>query len=155
MNSMAEPTRIDIALGERSYPIYIGANLLGRAAELMGERIARDLLVVTNTTVEPLYARSFKEMCERSGRCVTVLALPDGEQFKTLETTQTIFYALVAGRFNRDAALVALGGGVVGDIVGFAAACYQRGIDFIQVPTTLLAQVDSSVGSKRLQQFAG
>lgn len=143
-----EPTRIDIALGERSYQIYIGAHLLARSTELLGDRVSRDLLIVTNTTVEPLYARSLKEACERSGRRVEVLALPDGERYKTLATTQTIFDALVAGRFNRDAALVALGGGVVGDIVGFAAACYQRGIDFIQVPTTLLAQVDSSVGGK-------
>ncbi|MET0661462.1 MAG: 3-dehydroquinate synthase [Steroidobacteraceae bacterium] len=148
MSSVDEPARIDISLGERSYPIYIGPNLLERGAELLGDRIARDLLIVTNTTVEPLYARSFKEVCERSARRVAIIALPDGEQFKTLETTQTIFNALVTGRFNRDAALIALGGGVVGDIVGFAAACYQRGIDFIQVPTTLLAQVDSSVGGK-------
>ena len=148
MSRAGEPTRIDIALGERSYPIYIGAALLERSAKLLEDRIPRDVLIVTNTTVEPLYARHLKNACDAAGRRVSVLALPDGEQYKTLETTSKIFDALVAGRLNRDAALIALGGGVVGDIVGFAAACYQRGIDFIQVPTTLLAQVDSSVGGK-------
>lgn len=146
--SASLPTRIDIALGERSYPIYIGANLLERSAELMGKLLPSDLLIVTNTTVEPLYGQLVAQACQRAGKRVSVLALPDGEQHKTLETASRIFDALVAGRFNRDAALIALGGGVIGDIVGFAAACYQRGIDFIQVPTTLLAQVDSSVGGK-------
>jgi 3-dehydroquinate synthase len=148
VSQTSEPTRIDIALGDRSYPIYIGDDLLNRSGELLGHLAARDLLIVTNTTVEPLYATMLKHALERAERRVAVLALPDGEQHKTLQTASTIFDALVEGRFNRDAALVALGGGVVGDIVGFAAACYQRGIDFIQVPTTLLAQVDSSVGGK-------
>ncbi|MET0984432.1 MAG: 3-dehydroquinate synthase [Steroidobacteraceae bacterium] len=148
MNRASEPTRIDIDLGERSYPIYVGAQLLERSAELLGSVATRDLLIVTNTTIEPLYALRLKSAFERADRRVSLLALPDGEQYKTLETTSKIFDTLVAGRFNRDATLVALGGGVIGDIVGFAAASYQRGIDFIQVPTTLLAQVDSSVGGK-------
>lgn len=147
--------RIDIALGDRSYPIYIGAGLLQRSAELLADIDARDLLIVTNKTVEPLYASVVRDALSKSGKRVAVCTLPDGEQFKTLETTNRIFDDLVAGRFNRDAALVALGGGVVGDIVGFAAACYQRGVDFIQMPTTLLAQVDSSVGGKTGVNHAG
>ena len=139
---------IEIALGDRSYPIHIGPGLLNRSAELLQRLAARDLLIVTNTTVEPLYARTISDALTAAGKRVSVCVLPDGEQHKTLATTAHIFDALVHGRFNRDAALVALGGGVIGDIVGFAAACYQRGIDFVQVPTTLLAQVDSSVGGK-------
>jgi 3-dehydroquinate synthase len=140
--------RVDIALGERSYPIYVGRGLLGQANELLAEVAARDLLIVSNVTVEPLYGAQLRTAFERGGKRVATFTLPDGEQHKTLATMSTILDALVEGRFNRDAALVALGGGVIGDIVGFAAACYQRGIDFIQVPTTLLAQVDSSVGGK-------
>jgi 3-dehydroquinate synthase len=107
---------------------------------------ARDVLVVTNTTVAPLYLARL----ERSlvGKRVASVVLPDGEQHKTLETLGQVFDALVARRMNRDACVAALGGGVVGDMAGFAAACYQRGVDYVQVPTTLLAQVDSSVGGK-------
>jgi 3-dehydroquinate synthase len=138
--------RIDVSLGDRSYPIYIGAGLVGDRA-LVGDAVpAHQVLIVTNDIVAPLYLEPLREAL--GDRNVDVLVLPDGEQHKTLATFSTIIDRLVAARFHRDACLAALGGGVVGDITGFAAACYQRGIDFIQVPTTLLAQVDSSVGGK-------
>jgi 3-dehydroquinate synthase len=138
--------RIDIALGERSYPILIGPRLLEDAQLLSAHIEARNLLIVTNETIAPLYLAKLQAALQ--GRRVATLVLPDGEQHKTLESFELIVDALVAERMNRDAAAVALGGGVIGDMVGFAAASYQRGIDYIQVPTTLLAQVDSSVGGK-------
>lgn len=138
--------RIDIALGERSYPIIIGSNLIEDAALLDAHVRARTVLIVSNATVAPLYAEALKRSL--GSRRVHEVILPDGEEHKTLATVSCIFDAAIAGRLNRDAAMIALGGGVVGDMTGFAAACYQRGIDYIQVPTTLLAQVDSSVGGK-------
>lgn len=138
--------RVEIALGERSYPILIGENLLDDAQTLSAHIKARSVLIVTNTTVAPLYSEKIRHAL--TDRNVAELALPDGEQFKTLEHVSRIIDALVDARMNRDAMVVALGGGVIGDMAGFAAACYQRGIDFVQVPTTLLAQVDSSVGGK-------
>ena len=138
--------RVDIALGERSYPILIGPRLLEDAQLLSTHITARSLLIVTNETIAPLYLPKLQSALQ--GRRVATLILPDGEQHKTLESFSRILDALVAERMNRDAAAVALGGGVIGDMVGFAAACYQRGIDYVQVPTTLLAQVDSSVGGK-------
>jgi 3-dehydroquinate synthase len=139
-----QTVRID--LGPRSYPILIGSGLLDRPAVVGQVVAARDVLVVTNRTVGPLYLDALLRGLEgkRSGS----VALEDGEQFKTLGTLSRVLDAMVAQRLNRDACIVALGGGVVGDVAGFAAACYQRGIDFVQVPTTLLAQVDSSVGGK-------
>jgi len=138
--------RLRIELGERSYPILIGAGLLDDAA-LMDEAVAaRDVLVVSNVTVAPLYLARLERAL--SGRRVASVVLPDGERYKTLETVSTVLDALVERRMNRDACVAALGGGVVGDIAGFAAACYQRGVDYLQLPTTLLAQVDSSVGGK-------
>lgn len=137
---------LQISLGERSYPILIGAGLLGDTTTLATHIEARDLLIVTNDKVGPLYLE--KLQASLSGKRTTAIVLPDGEEHKTLSTVATIFDALTANRMNRDAAIVALGGGVVGDIAGFAAACYQRGIDYVQIPTTLLAQVDSSVGGK-------
>jgi 3-dehydroquinate synthase len=140
------PQRIDIALGERSYPILIGPRLLEDGQLLSKHIAARNLLIVTNETIAPLYLAKLQNALQ--SRRVATLVLPDGEQHKTLESFSRIIDALVAERMNRDAAAVALGGGVIGDMVGFAAACYQRGIDYVQVPTTLLAQVDSSVGGK-------
>jgi 3-dehydroquinate synthase len=138
--------RLLIDLGARSYPILIGTGLLEDAAVLSSATTARDVLVVTNETVAPLY---LERLCRGlAGKRVAALALPDGEQFKTLGTVGTVLDALVEHRMNRDACVAALGGGVVGDMAGFAAACYQRGVDYVQVPTTLLAQVDSSVGGK-------
>ena len=140
------PETLRIDLGERSYPIVIGEGLLEDAELLVRHVTARDVLVVTNETVGPLYADRLAEALP--GKRVRSVALPDGEQYKTLEVLGRVFDALVEARLNRDACVIALGGGVVGDMAGFAAACYQRGIDFVQVPTTLLAQVDSAVGGK-------
>lgn len=138
--------RLQIELGERSYPILIGKGLLREAGLLQQHIAARNLLTVTNDRVGPLYLQTLKNALE--SRRVSEVILPDGEVHKTLEVVSRIFDACVGARLNRDAAIIALGGGVVGDMAGFAAACYQRGIDYIQVPTTLLAQVDSAVGGK-------
>jgi 3-dehydroquinate synthase len=137
---------IIVDLGERSYPIVIGSGLLGGGFDL-GEHVGGgDCLVVSNETVAPLYLEKLQACL--GDKAVQSIALPDGEAFKTLETVTSIFDRLVAIAASRDTTVVALGGGVVGDITGFAAACYMRGVAFIQVPTTLLAQVDSSVGGK-------
>ena len=138
--------RLHIDLGERSYPILVGPGLLDDAAVLDQTVAARDVFVVTNTTVAPLYLARLQRAL--GGRRVASAVLPDGEQHKTLATLALVFDGLVEHRMNRDACVVALGGGVVGDMAGFAAACYQRGVDYVQLPTTLLAQVDSSVGGK-------
>jgi 3-dehydroquinate synthase len=139
-------SRVDIALGDRSYPILIGPQLLEDSEAFADHVSARSLLIVTNETIAPLYLEKLKAALQ--GRRLGALVLPDGEQYKTLESMGRIIDALVEQRMNRDAAVAALGGGVIGDMAGFAAACYQRGIDYVQVPTTLLAQVDSSVGGK-------
>ena len=143
---MPDTRSITVELGERSYPIFIGSGLLGGGFDLSAHVRGPDCLVVTNETVEPLYLDAL--MAGLAGKQVRVISLPDGEAYKTLETVEDILDTLVENSANRDTTVVALGGGVVGDIAGFAAACYMRGVDFIQVPTTLLAQVDSSVGGK-------
>jgi len=135
-----------VELGERSYPIHIGSGLLGRAELVRPHLRGEQVMVVTNETVAPLYLDQTLEAF--AGLTCETVVLPDGEQYKTLHTLDRIFDALLGRRFDRQATLVALGGGVVGDMTGFAAACYQRGVPFIQIPTTLLAQVDSSVGGK-------
>jgi 3-dehydroquinate synthase len=137
---------LQVELGERSYPIHIGAGLLLRAELYQPHIRGRQVMIVSNETVAPLYLDKVRDAL--SGYQLEQVVLPDGEEFKTLEVLNRIFDALLANRFNRSCCLVALGGGVVGDMTGFAAASYQRGVDFIQVPTTLLAQVDSSVGGK-------
>jgi 3-dehydroquinate synthase len=124
----------------------IGAGLLANRELLGGHIQGRDLLIVTNTTVARLYLAKLTDCL--AGRRVAQCILPDGEQHKTLQTAARVFDALVDEKMNRDATVLALGGGVVGDIAGFAAACYQRGVGYVQIPTTLLAQVDSSVGGK-------
>jgi 3-dehydroquinate synthase len=137
---------LKVELGSRSYPILIGEGLLGQA-ELLGKHVpARDVLIVSNTTVAPLYLDTLGAAL-RPRRVVEVI-LPDGESHKVLPNVARILDVLVANRFARDCAVVALGGGVVGDMAGFAAASYQRGVSYVQVPTTLLSQVDSSVGGK-------
>lgn len=136
---------VNVDLGERSYPIYIGSNLL--ASDLIKRHIrAQQVLIVTNETIAPLYLERVKE--QLAGFVVDDCILPDGEQYKTWQTLQLIFEKLLASGHTRSTTIVALGGGVIGDMAGFAASCYQRGVRFIQVPTTLLAQVDSSVGGK-------
>lgn len=136
--------RVD--LGERSYPIYIGADLLARTDLLAPHIAGRQVAIVTNETVAPLYLGALETAL--AGYAVTSIVLPDGEAFKNWETLQAIFDGLLGARHDRRTTVVALGGGVIGDMAGFAAACYQRGVNFIQVPTTLLSQVDSSVGGK-------
>lgn len=137
---------LQVQLGERSYPIYIGAGLLGQP-ELLTQHIrSKQVIVVTNDTIAPLYLDQVLK--NLSAYSVETVILPDGEQFKTLEFVSKIFDKLLLSKFSRNATLIALGGGVIGDMGGFAAACYQRGIAFVQIPTTLLAQVDSSVGGK-------
>jgi 3-dehydroquinate synthase len=145
--------RVWIDLGDRSYPILVGAGLLGDSGVVSGAIEARDVLIVSNGTVAPLYLDRLT--ASLAGRRLGSVLLPDGERYKTLATLTSIFDALVEQRMNRDACVVALGGGVVGDMAGFAAACYQRGVDYVQVPTTLLAQVDSSVGGKTGVNHAG
>ncbi len=143
---MSTPRTITVELGERSYPIVIGRGLLGGNFDL-GEYLAGgDCLIVSNETVAPLYLDALR--ANLYGKSVEAIELPDGEAFKTLDTVSGVLDKLVAAGANRDTTLIALGGGVVGDITGFAAACYMRGVAFVQVPTTLLAQVDSSVGGK-------
>jgi 3-dehydroquinate synthase len=142
-------TEVRIDLGDRSYPILIGEGLLGRTetwAPVAHPRAAA--LVVTNETVAPLCAGALVQALQPLFARVDVLALPDGEAFKDWQHLQRIFDALLGARADRATTLFALGGGVVGDMTGFAAACYMRGVPFVQVPTTLLAQVDSSVGGK-------
>ncbi|RTZ61945.1 MAG: 3-dehydroquinate synthase [Gammaproteobacteria bacterium] len=137
---------LTVDLGERSYPIYIGAGLLARS-ELIADNIhGKQVLVVSNETVAPLYLQ--KVLDSLTSFKVHVTVLPDGEQYKNLDVLNSIFDKLLSVPCSRDVTIIALGGGVVGDITGFAAASYQRGVDFIQIPTTLLAQVDSSVGGK-------
>jgi 3-dehydroquinate synthase len=137
---------LKVELGASSYPILIGAGLLGRSEAYDPQLGARDVLVVSNTTVAPLYLAPLRAAL--GARRVVEAILPDGEAHKTLANTSRVLDVLVANRFARDCAVLALGGGVVGDLAGFAAACYQRGVAFVQVPTTLLAQVDSAVGGK-------
>ncbi|WP_018014315.1 3-dehydroquinate synthase [Teredinibacter turnerae] len=138
---------LNLDLGERSYPIFIGQSLLQNPALFTPHLSSQQVLVVTNTTVAPLYLAQLKATLSHCDKLDSVV-LPDGEQHKTLGVLNTIFDTLIAQRHNRKTTLIALGGGVVGDMTGFAAACYQRGVNFIQVPTTLLSQVDSSVGGK-------
>lgn len=140
--------KLTVALGERAYPIYIGQGALG-GSELVLPFLRRPkAAIVSNTTVAPLYLQKFSDSLRASGIDVAEIILPDGEQFKNWQTLNTIFDVLLERRCERSTTLIALGGGVVGDMTGFAAACYQRGMPFIQIPTTLLAQVDSSVGGK-------
>jgi 3-dehydroquinate synthase len=137
---------LDLDLGKKSYPIYIGENILSKS-ELLTKHIAgKQVMIVSNTTVAPLYLDKLKALLTdfEVKECI----LPDGEKYKNLGTVNLIYSTLLENRFDRSCTLIALGGGVVGDMTGFAASSYQRGVDFIQVPTTLLSQVDSSVGGK-------
>lgn len=137
---------LTVQLGERSYPIIIGSGLLGGDFDLSEFVRGGDCLIVSNETVAPLYLDALRANLE--GKSIESISLPDGEAHKTVATVTSVIDKLVDVGANRDTTVIALGGGVIGDIAGFAAACYMRGVDFIQVPTTLLAQVDSSVGGK-------
>ena len=144
---MSGPLRVE--LGERSYPIHIGEGILGEPALYAPHVAGRTAAVVTNETVAPLYAARVERALAAAGAAATLrVVLPDGEAFKTWQTLDRIFAALLEAQADRHSVIVAVGGGVVGDMGGFAAATYQRGIAHVQVPTTLLAQVDSSVGGK-------
>lgn len=148
MTEMTSAQRtLTVALGERSYPIHIGVGLLTRANVLVPYLAGQQVMVVTNETIAPLYLEALCASLPDHLEVRTVV-LPDGEQYKTIEQVSRIWDALLDAGFNRRCTLVALGGGVIGDMVGYAAAAYQRGVAFIQVPTTLLSQVDSSVGGK-------
>ncbi len=138
---------VEIDLGERRYPIHVGAGIIGERGLFAPHVGDRHAFVVTNETVAPLYLDRLREALADAAE-VSTHVIADGERHKTLDTFAAIQNVLVARRVARDGVVIALGGGVVGDIAGFAAACYQRGVDFVQVPTTLLAQVDSSVGGK-------
>ena len=137
---------VKVELGDRSYTISIGDNMLNEHGLVADLLVGSQVMIVTNTTVAPLHLD--KLLTQLDGFDPIIVKLADGEHYKTLETVTTIFDVLLEHQFSRNSTLIALGGGVVGDITGFAAACYQRGINFIQIPTTLLAQVDSSVGGK-------
>ncbi len=137
---------LTVDLADRSYPIFIGESLISNSDLYSPYIKGKQVMIVTNTTVAPLYLEQVKSAL--SDYDVDEVILPDGEQYKNLDTLNLIFDALLEKRHNRTTTLIALGGGVVGDMTGFAASCYQRGVDFIQVPTTLLSQVDSSVGGK-------
>ncbi len=140
--------RLTVTLGERSYPITIASGLFNEPASFWPLKSGEQVMLVTNETLAPLYLERVQRVLEQSGVKVDVVILPDGEQYKSLSVLDSVFTALLEKPHGRDTTLVALGGGVIGDLTGFAAASYQRGVRFIQVPTTLLSQVDSSVGGK-------
>jgi 3-dehydroquinate synthase len=144
---------LKVELGTRSYPILIDAGLMARSELLRAHVPGRDLLIVSNTTVAPLYLPALAASLAPRRRVDVIL--PDGEAHKTLLNAARVLDVLIANRFGRDCTVVALGGGVVGDLAGFAAACYQRGVALVQVPTTLLAQVDSAVGGKTAVNHPG
>ena len=135
-----------VDLGDRSYPIYIGPDCLSQADLIKQHVCGNSALIVSNDVVAPLYLEETQAML--SGLRVETVILPDGEKYKNLETLNTIYDALLSNKLDRNTTIIALGGGVIGDMAGFAAASYQRGVNLIQIPTTLLSQVDSSVGGK-------
>jgi len=139
---------LTVDLGDRSYPIHIGPGLLSQSGLIAPHLLQKRVMVVTNTTVAPLYLAQLTATLESAGVKVAKVVLPDGEAYKNWETLNLIFDGLLTDRAERKTTLIALGGGVIGDMTGFAAACYQRGVPFVQIPTTLLSQVDSSVGGK-------
>ncbi|KAE9606627.1 hypothetical protein Lal_00026133 [Lupinus albus] len=146
----AVPTTVDVDLGDRSYPIYIGSGLLHQPHLLQRHVHGRRVLVVTNTTVAPLYLDKVVHALTTENQNVSVesVILPDGEQYKNMDTLMKVFDKAIESRLDRRSTFVALGGGVIGDMCGYAAASFLRGVNFIQIPTTVMAQVDSSVGGK-------
>lgn len=139
---------LNVSLADRSYPIHIGKNLLSNARLILPYLKRKHVAIVTNTTVAPLYLEALKQSLQAEGVTVIAIILPDGEAYKNAETLNKIYDALLENRCERNTTLIALGGGVIGDLTGYAAATYLRGVPFIQIPTTLLSQVDSSVGGK-------
>ncbi|KAH6803727.1 3-dehydroquinate synthase [Perilla frutescens var. frutescens] len=149
-SSAAVPTIVEVDLGNRSYPIYIGSGLLNQPELLQRHIHGKQVLIVTNTTIAPLYLdKTIRALTEGNPNVkVESVILPDGEQFKNMETLMKVFDKAIESRLDRRCTFVALGGGVIGDMCGYAAASYLRGVSFIQIPTTVMAQVDSSVGGK-------
>lgn len=139
---------VNVDLGDRSYPIYIKENLLADGAVLGKHVPSKKALIVTNTKVGPLYSHIVKKQLEAKGVEVYEVVLPDGEEYKTMESIMTVMDAAMEHKLDRKSVMIALGGGVIGDMCGFAAAIFQRGVRFVQVPTTLMAMVDSAVGGK-------
>ncbi len=139
---------LNVELASRSYPIYIGRHLLSRAELILPHLKRKQVAIVTNTTVAPLYLDKLSKMLAEAGVKITPIILPDGEAYKNSETLNKIYDALLENHCERSTTLIALGGGVIGDLTGYAAATFLRGVPFIQIPTTLLSQVDSSVGGK-------
>ncbi|MGB2831573.1 MAG: 3-dehydroquinate synthase [Methylotenera sp.] len=139
---------LQVALANRSYPIHIGRNLISNAELILPHLKRKHVAIVTNTTIAPLYLEQLSQTLVAAGVKVIPIVLPDGEAYKNAETLNKIYDALLQNRCERTTTLIALGGGVIGDLTGYAAATYLRGVPFIQIPTTLLSQVDSSVGGK-------
>ncbi|MCP3687703.1 MAG: 3-dehydroquinate synthase [Gammaproteobacteria bacterium] len=139
---------VTVDLGDRSYPIYIGTKLLEEPNLLCDHILGNSAVIVSNSTVAPIYMKSIETSLNAKNIRFDIVILDDGEQYKTIDSVMAVIKVLLAQRHHRQTTLIALGGGVVGDITGFAAAIYQRGVNFIQIPTTLLSQVDSSVGGK-------
>ena len=139
---------VQVSLADRPYPIHIGPQLLGNAELLQPFVMGSTVAVVTNETLAPMFLQRVSEAARSLGKRVVEIVLPDGEAFKTAESLDTIYATMLAAKCDRKTTILALGGGVIGDVAGYAAATYQRGIPFVQLPTTLLAQVDSSVGGK-------
>ena len=148
MTSTQAMQTLTVALGSRSYPIHVGTGLLDDPARIASHLVQPSVAIVTNTTIAPLYLAKLSEGLRNQGVKVSEIVLPDGEQYKDWQTLNQIFDALLKAHAERKTTLIALGGGVIGDLTGFAAASYLRGVPFIQIPTTLLSQVDSSVGGK-------
>lgn len=145
----AAPQVVDVDLGDRSYPIYIGRGMLSEGDLIRKHVTSKKALIVTNTKVGPLYSAQVRRALERDGKVeVFEVVLPDGEEFKNMDELMKIIDAAMEAKLDRKSTMIALGGGVVGDMTGFAAAIYQRGIKFVQIPTTLMAMVDSAVGGK-------
>lgn len=149
-SSIRAPTIVDVDLGNRSYPIYIGSGLLEQPDLLQRHVHGKRVLVVTNTTVAPLYLDKVVSALTHGNPSISVesVVLPDGEKYKNMDTLMKVFDKAIGSRFDRRSTFVALGGGVIGDMCGYAAASFLRGVNFIQIPTTVMAQVDSSVGGK-------
>lgn len=139
---------LEVSLGDRSYPIHIGSQLLTQANLILPHLKRKQVAIVSNTTVAPLYMDKLTQPLQAAGVSVIEIVLPDGEAYKNSDTLNLIYDALLKNRCERSTTLIALGGGVIGDLTGYAAATYLRGVPFIQIPTTLLSQVDSSVGGK-------
>lgn len=141
--------RLVVKLKARSYPIYVGSDVLGKTGELLRKTArGKNVAIITNPKVDELYGKQCAGSLKKAGFNVSTMKIPDGERYKTLKQIERIYDFLIRNRFDRTDSVVALGGGVTGDMAGFASATYMRGIDYIQIPTTLLAQVDSSVGGK-------